>query len=496
MALCPSRKIKYSSRMSLQDPLTAYRKQLQLVVTDPIAQGILTTLLQWKALLGLAILPTLLEIAREYITSSLTLSAGEFFLVTMLSVVGTAWLSAGVVMLAIECAQGKQSQLFHVSCKSLQFLPKVLLSYFIIYFFIFLSIVLAFQAVPALALLLFLIWSPAFCVGELYEVSKNTKKIPVKKKDKDIQELDRLDSAMDDPPPRFYFRYLSPWDLGFFRSVLLTGKHLATSAELVVLLWFAEVVPRALVNWCIGHPFSLSTRILQIVATVPGAVFVLGIWANSFLILLPKEARKEIGLTNFVGNTLPQWLRRLRPSSPSARLLPFMIALLLNAGATWYLYALLKEEGRIPEGIKTEIKSLEVADNELTLRFRLTDPSHRFRWLDPARFHLRFERKAVGTVQEKEKSPGHQQKQSTEQQNALFLTPERAYVYGEDGREIQLLALTPYFHPLLLVLSFPRPKELSAEVMAQGEETIELIYQSASGEEKSVFHGKASQFIR
>ena len=117
-----------------------------------------------KTLLFYSLIPATIEATVAYVSYSRTLNAQQLFLAFVFTALATSWLVTSAAMLAFQYARDKELLPQQVALRALSNMPKVLLSYLGLLAILLIS----FYIQPLLLILVFMIWSPMFCIAEVY----------------------------------------------------------------------------------------------------------------------------------------------------------------------------------------------------------------------------------------------------------------------------------------------------------------------------------------
>lgn len=446
----------------------------------PIDWGIGFALAHKWSLFGLALLPTVLELIASYVMYSSRLLRQEAMLMLLLSSIANVWLHIAALMLVIELVRGKNAvSITKLGLRAFVALPKPLISYLLTILIISFGIFQAFL-IPGLVFIGLLIWAPAFCVGELYAK-------PVKKRDPDDTE-----AGAGGPIPFFTGR--PPWDLGLARSWRLAGRSFFTSFQLALLFLAAIVVPMAAVDLISDASLGYSTEALKVIFSSLLGALVKGVWAGTFVALIPPDARAEIGIDSYPDLSAVCAPKKVKMMRYEGRLGPQFAVLFLCAVSTWIYFQNTIERTKMPQAVSTELLEAEEQKGELVLTVRLIDPRQEFRWFTPERFRLEFDAPEIeapeplaappvtGSAAEL-RPPAAAPPQEPERE---LLAPTKIVAFDQNGIILPLDKLSPVQGAIKIVLHF-QPKKPS-----QLDHPFALYYHSFSGPGEPVVHGELS----
>lgn len=446
----------------------------------PVDWGIAFALSHKRLLLSLAVLPIAVKLFAEYLRYSLALPQQQVFLLMVIVAAANAWLIAMVMMACIERAHGAKLRAGSITRSALRNLPKVLLSYVLLFSLLAGSLLL----LPVLLLVLFFIWAPFYCVGEFYST-------PSRKKEPD--EYDLYEDEKDEPQrlEQKHFTDKSIWELGFSRSLQFTGGNLGVTFQIILLIWFANIIPMAAVDLVSPpHGGFLPLMLKNILCSFSSAL-VLGAAAAAFLVLQPPEAREEVGAARYL---------RLAAMGVHGRTFRLqgrfvLLGLLIAASVLGSLVAAdrLRQSISAPESLLVEVQSARRENTAMRVTIRMNDRVDRFRWLDPQAVYLTFGDRSsfafeadapeVGSITEQQNAAKTQAESKKAGGHVAPLKPSRYVVIGEDGRELPPRNFSPYYRPLKLVLFYDLPEQLPKEG------TFSLQYINLLGERTKLVQG-------
>jgi hypothetical protein len=408
---------------------------------------------RWVLLL-LGLLPLLLEliITEDQFKHALPDRVILFVHVPLLAL-ARAWRLAVIAMYAIQLGQGRPQSLPTIGISALQNLPKILISFALLFVLTLLGILLA----PLMCFVVFFIWAPFFCVGELFVPDP-----PPRDEDSDYG----WDDDPAEPEQQRVFIGRGVLELGFGRSIGLASRNLAPTLQVAALFWFLSTAPEALVWLIMGPHVSLPGLMAQCVVSSVATVFALGTVSSVFLNLLGRDARLELGLPQEEEPAPAGFGPYRRPLRLDRMFLAMMMLVSIAAVSTWYQQQVAERQRAIPVGAAIETLGAVVEGDRIAVTLRLTDPTNELRWLDPNRFVL----SVGGAADEREMRSGigmelirglggpSAESQPGEKLPAKELAMlSRAYPFNTEGQPIENSNFTPYDKPLKLVLYFNIP---------------------------------------
>ncbi len=390
-------------------------------------------------LLFLCLLPAVLEISAAYFQYASPLDQQQLFLVILLTLASKAWLLAVVLIACVTYFRGEELTVGNLAKKGFRYLPKIFLSYAAL-----LSLVLCSALVlPLVFLVLFLVWAPAFCVGELFVPQDKQKDLH----DDEPHDEDYFAKSRAPKPKLSFFKNKSIFELGFARSLQFGAKHAVLTLQVAILIWFANVLPSALVDVLSGSYYGFASTVAKIFLSSYGDVLATAVSGCAFIMLLPSEAKTEIGVSDDA-----QMPKISRIASFQGRSWIFFLLSVVAAGSTYVVlsHALSAEE--MPQGVLSEVRTAEKFNEQFVVELHLNDSQRAFRWLNPYNFLLTFSKDASGTL-----STADSEGKEAEEK---FQVPTRVVAYGLNGEELNMERLSPSYKPLSLKLYFELPSDL------------------------------------
>lgn len=446
------------------------KAEQRVVVFSPLDWGVVFAHAQRSTLLTFVLLPLLVQTFVVTYCFYLPVQPQHAFLLAVLVVAADALLLSSVTMFAVETIRGIPMSPQACIARAMRLLPKVLLSDLLVI----LSFGIALLIAPiAIILVAFVLWAPAFVVGETYA--------PVKKhdvdEDNDLMDDDFLEEAYYRERVKralSFFTEKAIWDLGLARSIRFASIHFATSLHISLLFWAARLLPVSLLYMIFKGNESLPVQILQLIGVGVLHVFAAGAWAAVFLALLPEKAKEELSIPpQLDANT--DLSRRLQTSFrlPGRRLLNL---LLFVAALAPYIYLQRQNLAGPPAQFELELLSAEKIGEQFVVRVKLEDPSDHLRWFDPHRFNLRYlnftlpAEPATEAQQDAARAaqrlslfdpPAEPKDLPDEKKDRNLLAPLGYQVFRDDGQEITEPDFTPSYAPLRLSIFFKQPAGLS-----------------------------------
>lgn len=337
-----------------------------------------------KVLFLYSIIPALIEIAVAYISYVRTLSPQQAFLAFVLWALSNAWLVTAASMLAFELARDKQLQELKFAFTALKNLPKILLSYLGLLGLLLIS----FHIQPLLLVLVFMIWTPVFCIGEIYTWID---KPPVDPDDYDYQ---------DDEEENFFtkktvirddelslFANKSVFELGYARSLQLGFRNVLTTLQAGLIIWCGNVVPAAIIGFFLPASMGFLPEAFKIFISTFFQAFGVCVVSGAFLLLLTEKSQSEIGISN----SSKTWLNfNTKPViSLDKNIFASLVLAVVAIASTVLFFTQLKETRTIPKELKVEVLKSGVRGDQFSISLRMTDDKSLFRWLEPNSFRLK-----------------------------------------------------------------------------------------------------------
>ncbi len=414
---------------------------------------------KWR-LIALASIALIVELACDFIIYSRPLVPKQTFVIWLIYCAANAWLLTAVQMFAIEVLQHNQyPSLLSLARRALIYFPKILLSYAIL--MIFFGVYIRFP--PGVVLLVFFMWAPAFCVGELYW------KKPEEEEEDDYEDEGILFQRRSRPRNTgAFFAEKAAWELGFVRSVRFVITNLGLSFQIALLHWFSEIVPRGIVLVLSGGKGGYTEHALGMVVATFSDVFVLAMGACAFLFLLPPRAYQELGFKSKpeedVERKEGETERKIALPRVGPRAMTFVAIALVTALFSWYLLDQVKLQSTLPNNVKLESVHTELNGADLLVQFDIKDSKRHFRWLEPDNFRLTFPT-GVGGPQKAEAptspadaktvvTPLGKPPTNVPGLGDQGLSPRLVSVYEKNGEKLNAFEFKPYYKPLRLSLYY------------------------------------------
>ncbi|MCC6954904.1 MAG: hypothetical protein IT290_12375, partial [Deltaproteobacteria bacterium] len=407
----------------------------------------------------LALGPVLLAAIVSYITFRYPLAQHEWFLIFVAVFVAEAWLLNSAFMFTFEKLNPALPRKGQLAIRALHLLPKVLLSFTVVT-----ALFVASGFFPILVILsLAFVWAPFFVAGETFG-----KEIV---KDPDADEgYDADDEAFGAPKEEFSFSSQSLWQIGLGRSFVFSVTNISLTLELVILFSIVKIGPVALLTLLKGDASSAVFPVIDGALPTFLSTFLLSAMTYLFLLHLPRAAREELSLPRFTEEE--QMLRRNQKPHP----LIIMVGVPLSILAYWVVLREVQREGVIPPAAQLTVESIRRDGDTLIWKVRLEDSQRQFRWLDTEDFLLVASPKAEKTV-----APvSDESREERRTQTLREFTPDRAYVFGADGKLIEQ-SYRPSYDPLVVELRFMLPGVLVREL-----QSAELRYGAEAGTARTI----------
>ena len=434
----------------------------------------------------------LIEIALTYSQYFFRLTQQQVFLVLICGVGATAWMMTYAGLFCLNVFKKTETTPPRLALKALQSMPKVVLSYIVL-----VAIAMAlFSFPPLLIFAIFGIWAPAFCVAELFALPlKEVEESPDDAFDEDVMFRKVI---------RFRFFQGRPlWDLGFARSIAFVGQNFGLSLQFSLFAWAVAVIPAGVMLSLAGYYPSFSSLMLEILGANLLQVMLLGVGMVSFLLLLPQDARAELGLPNaedlmagISRTSVPEVLKIQNKKYP------LLVVICLGMFSTMMTWTWVQHQHTMPTSVQVSLEGAQVTKDRMIITLQLADNEQLFRWLDTNSLRLEIKEPsaekvaAVPAVPAGEKSSlvpteGAAEPASpvtptlgeavisqavksasdtpaspadaTKPKEPKLIEPERVMPFGVDGTPLDEQNFTPYSRPLRLVLYFARPKETSGK---------------------------------
>ena len=445
---------------------------------SPVDYGLRFAFARKKVLLSLAVFPMVIQMYHAYGHFVRPMSAGEVFVLIMANLAANAWLLAAVVMLCLEYVRGEDRPFPELAHRALLLLPKVFLSYLLLMSLLVVSLL----QVPLFILVIFVIWAPVFCVCELYAASPKMEEEQGDGLFEDEQLFPGMSGAYDNSRVPQLFTGMRLWHLGFGRSMQFALRNLNLTAQLGVLLWFANVVPVALVDLVLRSDGSFFPMALKIAIPSFADVFVVCAAVAAFLLKLPVTAARELKL----GSTAERFSQLELTGRFSLRLggrrLPYVLMIALASLGSWVVYEQARDLRTMPGSVTMELREAVAEGGKFVLSFRGVDTKHSFRWLEPAAFRLQFRVDLEESPVFPELDQAADKGAGKDGSKGEMLQPESIQIRRDDGTEVAADSATPSEQPLHFRLVFPLPPAERGN--------FSLYYLDLGGESKMVMEGR------
>ena len=336
-----------------------------------------------KVLFIFSLVPALVEASVAYNSYHRSLNPQQVFLAFALAALTTSWLITAASMLSFEIAREKPVDIKLLAFSALKNLPKTLLSYLGLLGILLIS----FYLQPLLLILVFMIWAPVFCIGEVYTFVAKPARDPEEEGFFDDEEdnfFTKKTVVQDDEA--FLFANKSAFELGFARSLQLGFRNILTTLQAGLILWCANVVPAALVGFFLPTTLGFFPEAIKIFLATYCEALSITIIAGAFLLLLSEKSQSELGISN----TNTTW-HNLN-TKPVVSMHKNIVASLLLAGlaltSTAVFFSQLKNTRTVPVELKVEMTKSGMRDNKVYISLRMTDEKSLFRWLEPENFRV------------------------------------------------------------------------------------------------------------
>ncbi len=462
---------------------------LSTPVLLPLDWGIAFARARKWVLFSLAFFPLSAELAARYLTYTRPLSRENLYILWFLVSIADVWLVSMALMLAIEHLRGSKAKggkhqvdLGELSNRALRHLLKPYLSYMLTSLIVSIGVSPRYF-IPAIIFLLFFMWAPAFCIGESY--------VP-RSDDDDLD--DQSENEAGEKLHLRCFTHMSLWELGLGRSARLAGPSFHLSTQLALLVVVAHLGIPGLVSLTLGDRFGFTNIALQVTSAYFGHAMVIGIWAGTFLMILPVSARREIG----IGEYLPPHGNEKTPWRFQGRLVPNLILFGLVILSSTYVYREQQDASQIPKGVHLEVDKMRTSASAFILQLKISDPEKNFRWLNPRNFAVAYGSQADTAKQVvAENKSGEQNtigrygelvkefmKLDDLQSGPIFFPVKRVDIFDPGSLALDPENFQPAYVPLTFVLFFDYPVEFESDG------AFSLYYQSLAGHGEPIFVGK------
>ena len=362
---------------------------------------------------------------------------------------------------------------FKALAKSFSFLPKVIISYFVLMLFAqFAFEVSQSSPIPALIVLVFFIWAPYFVALEQF-----ADQTPAEEDDdEDSNFLDPFDEQGFTERPKTLFSKKSVWQLGFIRSLEFTSKNASLAISIVFILWLVKVIPELLIGLTLDVNSSFSAVVLQVLTTCLGALFMNMYIVSAIFRALEPAQRSELY------EPLSEDLKKKQPeiiiSSPNGIRVAVLCLLVIFTTAIWSEQKI--QLRSFPEGLSFTVNEFSKKDREVVFKLEIIDLKGKFRWFEPSRFRFLVidpkdklkEKTAVeGNAAEKGKAVVEGASAAATPVPVpsfagafapilkllaeKLVTPSRVVVYDQGGKVIPERQYSPRDEKLKIVLAFP-----------------------------------------
>jgi hypothetical protein len=429
----------------------------------PFDWGLAFALRHIGILFQISLFPSLLKVFLRYVEYFQPVTARDVFLINVLDLGAKTWMLVAVMLLCIVSLQGERVNFWSLCRRALLNMPKVAMSA------IFLLIIgVTFFLAPWMYIfVLFLLWAPIFCAGEITARSYRSEE----------EEEDYDDEDLVRPEDRFkprYVRYFADkpiWDLGLTRSMHFAAsrRNFVVTVQLAMLFLISMTLPLTIVVTVAGYYHSFDWVIVESFFSFFLFALSLAITGATFLKLLPHDAAEEIGIS--ASPPREQIVRR--PLHLHGRIFPFfLLALLGGLGIKATLDYIIANTIKPPTLISS-LEQIQRTDQQLIFTLHLEDKQNLFRWLGPVSFQLEVtpdepasdETAAKQAPAEKKAAEGDKDKDKTDaaaaekpkKKELKLIEPERSMPFTPEGAPLSEYSFVPYDKPLRLVLYFENP---------------------------------------
>ncbi len=420
----------------------------------PFDWGLAFALRHTAAIFQISLFPALLKVFLRYVEYFRPLSPRDAFLIIILDLGAKTWLLVTIMLLCIVSMQGIRAGIWSIGRRALLSMPKVVMSCVVL-----LVIVAAFFLAPWMYIfVLFLLWAPIFCAGEITAKSF--------REDSDVDEIfDDEDVVRSEERLKArrirYFADKPIWDFGFSRSIHFAAnrRNFIVTVQLALLFLVALTLPLAAIVTLAGYYHGFLWVIVESFFSYFAFGLVLAVACATFLKMLPNEAVDEIGIVN----GFPPGQILSRPLKFHGRIFPFFLLALLGGVATKATIDYIIVNNTKPPTLVAHVENIEVTKQQFVVILQLEDRRNLLRWLSPLSFQLQLisdqtaagpEKKELAANAVPDAEIGNSKPQKKEGQ---LLEPERAMPYALDGTPLSEENFVPYAKPLRLVLYFSNP---------------------------------------
>ena len=414
-------------------------------VIGPIDWGIAFAWAYRRQILMLCAVPLLAELMASYFLFYDRLARKHLLLIFIGTTATNVWFLISIVLLAIAVTAERPVVLSQFASQAIKHLPKPFLSYFAA-----VAVVLMGASaliLPGLIFLGFMLWAPAFCIGEIAvgDEPASPGGRSAKEEGKEVE--------------RGAFKNRSILDLGLVRSIRLAGKNYVYSVQLVLLMLCGALLPGMLIEFSFPESLEFWVQVLKASASSAVTALVVGVWAGSFLTLLPAEAKRELGIVSYkdprdfyTGKSLPRYEGRL----PLQGML-----LVISIAASWFFMQTLTARVEMPDSVRLKLSGVSQRDGEVIVDLTLTDDENNFRWFAPDAFHATLPVDPNAQQSPEKERPWYERVNDTKGQpgpDVRELEMLRFDLITASGEKLTDDAISPVYEPLRVVLAFKLPE--------------------------------------
>lgn len=444
--------------------------------------------------------PLLAELCASYLLYTYPVPREQIPLLWFIVALADVWNLTVVGMYAIDVARGKMPELGPLGMRALKFLPKIFISYLVTSFFLSFGFMPFTKPLPVGMLLVMLVlmsvfffpvflWLPAFCIGETMVPENEDDRGP---------ELDLFGEGEPAAVRSFsFFKNKIIFELGLTRSFLLTRQAHSSALQLILLLMLSHLVFPGLFTQFFGDALGFLGKGISLVLLAGAKALVIGVWAATFVLILPPNAKRELGMTDvddglFFGVTEKKFLPRLQGRIfPNALLIVFVIATEL-----FLIYPYQLQQAVMPEAVLARVEEASAVGDELRVVVQLSDVEKMFRWdFDADNFTVVFGDQSLPDVlpetgfndavaAEPESSLGPLGPEKTGEAKGRIVHPRRVDLFGADHRALRPDNFAPYGEPLTFVLYFSLPETPPKE------RQFSLYYRNPLGLGRQIYSGE------
>lgn len=376
-----------------------------------------------------------------------------------------------------------KTNLSKVILNSINQMPKVLLSYFLLMALTQFSFEVSQSSpIPALIVLVLFIWAPYFVSLEQFAEQKLDDEIKIE--DEDFDSIDPFDDAVFVEKPKTLFSNKPAWRMGFSRSLEFTSKNTALSLSVVFVIWLVRVVPELLIGLTMDVNSNFNAVLLQVAATCLGAVFL-----NMFILSALFRGLEPAQRTELVHTFGDEYKDKQLPfiiTSPNGIRISILCLLVIFTAAIWSEKRI--QVNSFPSDLSFKIEDYQDRQDEVVFKIEIKDEASKLRWLNPNRFRFYV----VGSDDKKdkgkeEKAPENKQQEDPKNNetfqalikmlNEKLVPPSRVVIYNSENKIIPIDQVSPRNEALKIVMAFP----LKANLKGSNNSLYEFSYLNPFG---------------